>query len=212
VETSIAAQQASIATMTKQFEKLRIRTRIVSRDVRGALKELGAGMADHTEMLRGAAGRLDQVESGVLDLEGMVGAMQEVASKQLNLLRIVVAAQQKQQQRNESHSQPLPTPTAPHKGHDEGTQGARIENEGGSIRHHKALNIAEERVDPWGRSIASRVSENCAKKATGTSITDEEGCPAKGTASSSSAAAGSPGVFGGAQMTVNDDGSVSFTF
>jgi hypothetical protein len=186
-EAAVAKHAESVAVLARQVDKLQVRTRLVSRDVRGEVKKVSATAAAQGEALFGASARLDKLESDVKDVEGLVEAVQGLAAKQFDLLMTVIGQQKKAKagaagKKATTTAMATKAPVKPVTP----VKAARSDANGAA-------------KDEWGREVSMKAA-----------LRREEG----GEGGSNGAAPAVP-VAEGAGATAakqNDDGSVSFSF
>lgn len=237
-EASAAAQHEALTTLARQVDKLQTRTRIVSRDVRTALKALEAGAGQQGAVLQGAALRLDKVEQDVQDVEALVAAMQQVSAKQFTLLTQVITSQAQQQGRGKKTNSANASQAKPAVVVEDGNKAIASRPQGAGeglvwSRKKEATGVnggvASGGVDEWGRqrrvqtpaTEVAKVEEQPSEPADsaveggGTGNEGRLGRSVKlkltgGTPPEGGWEAGTLGE--GVDMKVNDDGSVSFSF
>ncbi|KAL4853968.1 hypothetical protein ACK3TF_005198 [Chlorella vulgaris] len=112
VEGEVAQQAAALQAATRQLDKLSVRSRLVSRDLKLPLQQLQAAAGQQSEALVGLAQRLEGHDKELRDMEALVEALQGVSAKQFQLLLKVMDQQQqaKQPQKPQANPQQQPNP------------------------------------------------------------------------------------------------------
>lgn len=111
LHAAVKSQAAALETISRQIDKLQIRTRLVSRDVRGQLKGVEEVTAGHSVALTEVNERLERVEGDMKDLETLIAALQELSLKQFLLVKdALLSSSRKGGTLPKSQSAPLPTP------------------------------------------------------------------------------------------------------
>lgn len=92
-ESAIEDQVKVLDVVLKDMDALKTRSRLVGRDVKGAVKHMEQTQALTGDVLRDTNARMDMLEDKVGDMEGLIGSVHEVVSKQLNLIQDVIREQ-----------------------------------------------------------------------------------------------------------------------
>ena len=213
-ESAVASQAEAFTTLSRQVDKLQIRSRIVGRDVKDQVKAAQAATASQSETVIGATMRLQQLESDVRTVEELVDAMQGLAAKQFDLLLAVIEQQkktsqgagkkapQKKDNGNKMSSQ-LPksikvqrTDAAPSYARSQYNPPLNIKNKQSDVEG------SNKQIDEWGRKVS------------GANIPLQQ--QEKEAVLSSEKTSGSRGEDkekeGGKKVHLNEDGSVSYSF
>ena len=111
LHAAVKSQATALETISRQIDKLQIRTRLVSRDVRGQLKGVEEVTAGHSIALTEVNERLERVEGDMKDLETLIAALQELSLKQFLLVKdALLSSSRKAGTSPKFQSAPLPTP------------------------------------------------------------------------------------------------------
>ena len=92
-ERAIEDQVKVLDVVLRDMDALKTRSRLVGRDVKGAVKHMEQTQALAGDVLRDTNARMDVLEDKVSDMEGLIGSVHEVVSKQLNLIQDVIREQ-----------------------------------------------------------------------------------------------------------------------
>ena len=90
LKSGLSKTQETIDRMSKSLDKVQTRSRLMSRDVRNEIKQLQMVVSEHGEALIAAALKLEQLDNNVTDVEGLIGAVQGLTTKQFELLQAVI--------------------------------------------------------------------------------------------------------------------------
>ena len=93
-EVALTDQQSVVGSVMKDVDKLQIRTRLVSRDTRDALKKVQESTELSQGVLQESLARLELLESRVEDTEALIHAVHEVSAKQFGLISQLIQQQQ----------------------------------------------------------------------------------------------------------------------
>jgi hypothetical protein len=207
-ETALSKQAESLSILTRQVDKVQIRTRLVSRDLRDQVKEIQALTETHNELLLGAGDKLAQVEGQVRGLEELVDAVQGIAAKQFRLIASVVG------QGSKTVARVGGTSTSKKTGSSKSRYEINKKNEPATatVSELKEPPLAAATTrgsgkDEWGRavtsqSLQSKKEEEKERESEVAAVEEEEETPPVAVIS----------IDDGRHMQLNDDGSVSFTF
>lgn len=92
-ETAIEDQVKVMDLVLRNMDALKTRSRLVGKDVKNAVKQMDQTHALTGDVLRDTTARMDMLENKIEDMEGLIGAVHEVVSKQLALIRNVIKEQ-----------------------------------------------------------------------------------------------------------------------
>lgn len=94
-ESSIEDQVKVLDVVLREVDSLKTRSRLMGRDVKSTMKQIEGTNTLTRDVLRETNTRMELLEGKVGDMEGLIGSVHDVVSKQLNLIRDVI-----QEQRN----------------------------------------------------------------------------------------------------------------
>lgn len=149
LQAAVSSQSAALETISRQVDKLQIRTRLVSRDVRGQLKGVEEVTTGHSVALAALDERMERAEGDIKDLETLIAALQELSLKQFLLVKDIVSSSKRGVVAS-SVAKPL-------------VPNLRVEENVRNIEEHpRPVQIDEqnEQNDEWGRPIANTVDLN----------------------------------------------------
>jgi len=101
-ESAIEDQVKVLDVVLRDMDALKTRSRLVGRDVKSAMKQMDQTHALTGDVLRDTNVRMDMLENKVGEMEGLIGSVHEVVSKQLNLIRNVIQEQKALRERMDS--------------------------------------------------------------------------------------------------------------
>jgi hypothetical protein len=141
-ETAIEDQVKVMDVVLRDMDALKTRSRLVGRDVKSAVKQMDQTHALTGDVLRDTTARMDMLENKVGDMEGLIGSVHEVVSKQLTLIRNVIQEQkalgerieETTQRRDEKHENFVTTRTS------------------SSIEDVESHPLKNNTTDEWGRT------------------------------------------------------------
>lgn len=94
-ESAIEDQVKILDVVLRDMDALKTRSRLVGKDAKHAVKQMDQMNALTGDVLRETHARMDVLENKVDDMEGLIGSVHDVVSKQLDLIRDVVQEQKK---------------------------------------------------------------------------------------------------------------------
>ena len=106
VEIAQKSQEDVIASLSRNVDKLQVRTRLVSKDVRDALRDVEEGTALTGDVVQDTAARMELMNARLDELESLVGSVHDVAAKQFELIAEIVTQQKQLVQQQKAASSP----------------------------------------------------------------------------------------------------------
>jgi hypothetical protein len=210
-ETALSKQAESLSILTRQVDKVQIRTRLVSRDMRDQVKEIQALTETHGEALLGAGEKLSQLESEVRGLEELIDAVQGIAAKQFRLIASVVGqgSQQKAPIAGNTSKASGTKKKVGHKIPPATAAAAPLAAKHPQQKEEVAKKSDKTGRDEWGRVTARTQSLQIEKEG---EKEEEVASAAAILEAAETAPVAAISIDDGRQMKLNEDGSVSFSF
>jgi hypothetical protein len=166
-EVAIEQQVAVVEGVLKDVDGLRTRARLVGRDVKDTRKGVEEMRMVGGEMMQDVGARVELLEARVDDVEGLIGSVHEVVSKQLGLIQGVIS----EQKRLEKYGGKEKTEAR-------GTDVKMGKQKGVHVAHassadaRSSLGSHQSTADEWGRQRISVTSEQPKKSPSVTNTKD----------------------------------------